>query len=158
MKGGVAAVDRAATNSPINAGEETVDESPAYIRLSLTEGTFEIRGSEQFVGKQAERFESLIQDLLRRKPDALRAPMTEDAPIASATDTNDTDDANDAVTTYPKVFARKGDGFQITAKVPGSSNAEKTANIAMLLGLAFSLDAKGPVPAPVVQNAAKDHG
>lgn len=129
-----------------------MDEHAAYIRLSLTEGTFEIKGSEAFVAAQAERFEALIHELLQTKPEAL-LPRTEETPAQQ----NKSDAQQHPEQLYPRVFATAGEGFQITAKVPGTNNAEKTANIALLLALAEVLRGGTGVSASAVQQAAKDH-
>lgn len=130
-----------------------MSDAAAFIRLSLQEGAFEIQGSEEFVSTQAERFEDLIHELLKQDP-----AVFSDTGLREAEEPRTKEPGAEPDTAYPRVFSERGDGYAITAKIPGNSNAEKMANIGLLLGLANRMKGRDQVDASVVRDACEEHG
>lgn len=131
-------------------------DAEAYVRLSIHEGVLEISGPVGFVSDQVDRFEELI--LKFGEASAGTAPLRADPPAPPKTaPVSHGEDENKAEELYPDVFARRDDKLTIIGKLPGSTNADKMAQIGLLLGYGYDLEGQHIVDKDEVAQQAKDH-
>lgn len=101
----------------------------AKFRVSLTEGTLEIEGSESFVAEHLAKFEDTIQSRLgKARPVAALAAVAAPPPPLQEAHAASLETAGDLAEFYAVTDA----GIQILGTVPGTNNAEKTVNAAAI--------------------------
>lgn len=121
----------------------------ARIKLSISEGTFEIEGSETFVSKQLEAFGDVIKKALseakaKSKPKEKPDPGT-DATILI----NDGD--------YSGVFEIHEGSIKVLSDIPGEDNKEKTVNAGLLAAFARGTEGTDTVGFDEVREICKLH-
>lgn len=121
----------------------------AKIKLSITDGTFEIEGPEAFVSKQLEVFGDIIKKALsgpKAKP--LNPPKSEDGG-----GTSDTGDQGD----YSRVFEIHDGAVKILSDIPGENDKQKTVNAALLAAFAKATAGEDTVMFDEVREICKQH-
>jgi len=99
----------------------------ARIEVSLTEGRFEVVGSENFVKEQTETLKNYVVENMKRIPlQQKHADPTEPSEIESL------DTAEDGQSDLEYIFEEDEGAIRILADLPGNTNAEKTVNAALL--------------------------
>ena len=101
----------------------------AKFSFSLSEGTFEVEGSETFVSAQIERFAEAIQANL--KTPRLQ-PSLKDNPNKPGEDRRGGTPSTPNRPELDEIFAPTEDSVQILKNIPGDSKADKTLNAAKL--------------------------
>lgn len=138
-----------------------MQDSPTRFALSIPNGQFEVTGSEEFVDKQVERFESLIRTLLDRSQGEGSADGSRGN---GAIDGNPVPpngrggDAASALTSLENVFALADDKIQILKDLPGSGKAQKTVNAALLTTYANTLRGADEVSFDTIREMCEAHG
>lgn len=101
----------------------------AKIHLSLNSGTFEISGSEEFVSQQIENFKDLILDSIKNRQSSqtsLEKPNTEHKALEAEATPRET------TKSYNRVLHIEDKDIRIIKKIPGTNNASKTVNTALV--------------------------
>lgn len=115
------------------------------------DGVLQIEGSEDFVSQQIARLE----------PHIIRAFESRDSnspKVVKATNkTGAIDGQITEINAYEQLFAQNGDKIQILKNIPGSNNAQKTVNIALLLAYANKLLGVDVISSDLVRDACKSH-
>ena len=101
----------------------------AKVHLSLRDGTFEISGSENFVSKQIENFKDLILE-------SIKTPTTPPQSVEKSSSEPSSQEGNYNSAPTAKVYNRvlhiEDKSVRIIKKVPGTNNAKKTVNTALI--------------------------
>lgn len=106
----------------------------AKLRFSLTEGVFEISGSELFVSQQIENFkESIAQTLITLNTTIPSSPHTISAapPAAPALPAGAKSEHGFDIKSFPRVLHIEGKDVKVIKKMPGTNNAKKSVNTAL---------------------------
>ena len=119
-----------------------MSDSAARIRVSLSDGSFEIEGSEEFVSKQSDVYKDLITK-------ALQNPST----FRKANGVIDTEDQKDK--DYGNVFHRDGANVKVLADLPGKSQKGKTISAALIA--LFAMGDNAEVAFNAVRKICEDH-
>jgi len=122
----------------------------ARIRLSLSEGTFEIEGSEDFVTKQIEAFGDVIKGALTSPPATMSYPAT-GVPHGGPKGI-DSDPA-----AYANVFSVAEGVVTILVDLPGESKREKAVSACLLAAYAKSLAGADSLSTDEVRAICKHH-
>lgn len=113
----------------------------ASISINLNEGNINISGSEEFVGKNMERVFSFVERANNIKKTKTKESGKASSELVQKAETNDKDQ-NDSESATDKDKYKKlgiysvdaGDGtISIHRKIPGSNNAEKMKNVALIV-------------------------
>lgn len=138
-----------------------MSENNAKIRISLKDGEFELSGSELFVSQQIDSFRELIVDSLKDKQFELKTPeSTEPAQISSPSNTTDAIPESGGLTAkdHPRIFHVEEDKINIIQKAPGSNNAKKSVNTALLYLWATKSIGVNEVTYSEVRDLCKEQG
>ena len=109
--------------------------SEAKLHLSLTDGVFEISGSELFVSQQIENFKEIILEALQNRGSQ--------QPVATSTENDDSPPAAAKLPegaksehgfdnkSFPRVLQIEDKSVRIIKRMPGANNAKKSLNTAL---------------------------
>ena len=114
----------------------------ARLRVSLTEGSFEVEGSEDFVKEQSEVYKELIKKSLKQAPAA--------PPPANQHGTKPQTNVDSG-----NVVHVEGGTVRVLVSLPGGSQRAKTVNAGLLALYAMGEDAE--IPFDVVRNICIEH-
>lgn len=101
----------------------------AKIHLSLRDGTFEISGSENFVSQQIENFKDLILESIKTPSSP---PHNIEKPSFQHTSHDGDHNSAPTMKSYNRVLHIEDKSVKIIKKVPGTNNAKKTLNTALI--------------------------
>lgn len=138
-----------------------MSDNNAKIRISLKDGEFELSGSELFVSQQIDSFRELIVDSLKDKQFDLKTPNDSAPPLLTEPAETPTDESkNDEISAreYPRIFHVEEDKISIIKKAPGSNNAKKSVNTALLYLWATKSIGVNEVTYSEVRDLCKEQG
>lgn len=122
----------------------------AKVHISLVEGILQIEGSEDFVSQQIARLGPHIIGAFENR-EVTKAPIKSEQIISiEKSSANSLDE-------YQNLFAINGSKVQILKSIPGTSNSQKTVNIALLLSYAHALLGSDSISSKVVSETCKSH-
>ena len=123
----------------------------AKIHISLTEGILQLEGSETFVAQQIALLEPHIIKAFENKGALQQKNANPHSPPTKPIQTNNLDQ-------FDNLFAENGGEIQLLKDIPGSNNAQKTINAALLLTYANELAGNGTsLPSEVIRKICKAH-
>lgn len=107
------------------------------VSISISEGKFEIKGSEEFVSKQIENLKDIIEKSLNESNQSSKKIKVAEKNEATLNPTNSSISESDSSSSefeekYADIYAIDGDDVIIVADVPGSSSSAQTLNVAIL--------------------------
>lgn len=106
----------------------------ARVKFSFSEGLLEVEGSEGFVAAQLQKLEPILEKYLSQP-----APSNQKVNGREPAAKNAQGDSGGRLTDYENLFALADGKIQILKDIPGSSKANKTVNVALLLAFANQL-------------------
>lgn len=116
-----------------------MENNQAKITISLTDGKFEISGSELFVTQQIENFKHLIEKSFNDFESIPKKVKTEN-PINSSSKVEeieiDTKTEESIADIHPTIFALDNGKVNIICDIPGNTDSKKTLNVALLYAYA----------------------
>ena len=129
----------------------------AKIIISVTEGKFEISGSEEFVTKQIENF----KDLITKSVGSIPTPnKTVQQPIqtnnSERTETNN--GGTNGLDKYPDIYALDGEDIKVICDIPGSNVAKQAYCAALLLAFGKKQLGHDEVLVEEIKEICKSHG
>lgn len=145
-------------------------QSDARFHISLSGGTFDVSGSEEFVREQMKQHEGVIEVLLDKlkqsAPGGTHPPMRsehrEETEKSDAGTGNGKEAAGrtdgDAADAYPNVFSISEDEIRIIADLPGANDSVKTVNAALLFLLAKESIGEKRADFSEIQEVCRSHG
>ncbi|MEM6270043.1 MAG: hypothetical protein AAF998_11440 [Bacteroidota bacterium] len=137
-------------------------DNEARIKISLSEGKFEISGSEGFVDKQFDKLQGLIEKRLEKAPVLPVKPKNEKPAKgtenpAIVTETTHTENGLDQ---YDHIFVDDDDEdrIRIVVEIPGKNKVEKTQNAALIYAFANLQKGIKDVSISEIRAVCKHHG
>ena len=131
-----------------------MENDKAKIIISVSEGKFEISGSEKFVSTQIENFKDLIIKSVNRLQTAPKAKSEDqqhsDIPESSSSSSPDILD--------PDIFVEDEELIKIICDLPGKGKAEQTLNAALLYAQARTLQGQETANVEEIRTICSDHG
>jgi hypothetical protein len=116
-----------------------MSETSARLRISMKDGEFELAGSELFVTQQIENFKELIVESLKKNPlDFNNQNETQSSGLLIAEGVINNDNKNIppagelSASSFERVFHVDNGQIKIIKKAPGSNDAKKTVNVALI--------------------------
>lgn len=110
--------------------------SEAKLHLSLSDGVFEISGSELFVSQQIDNFKEIILEALQNnknitEPTSLHNDEPDAPPAADKLPAGGKSEHGFDQKSFPRVLHIEDKEVKIIKRMPGTNNAKKTVNTAL---------------------------
>ena len=130
-------------------------EEKAKIIISVSEGKFEISGSEKFVSTQIENFKELITKSVNQpkivQPKATAIPEMEIEPASPPSSIQSNTNLDDSI------YVEDEDLIRIICDIPGKTNAEKTLDVALLYANARKIQGQENTIVEEIKTVCSNH-
>lgn len=129
-----------------------MNEATAKIRISISEGLIEIEGAESFVSSQTAILHPFIESIFKSRglgsDQGRPGGLPTDPPAPEGPEQNGS-------TKYQNIIEESDGTIHILKAVPGSNNAQKMVNVAMLLALGYSSIGTTSITSNTIRSACK---
>tara|TARA_R110002096_G_scaffold436009_1_gene665083 strand:- start:58335 stop:58877 length:543 start_codon:yes stop_codon:yes gene_type:complete len=126
--------------------------SEAKLHLSISEGVFEISGSELFVSQQIENFRDIILKGL------MDTKSIEENTLTLKPNENTDSVKKENCKNYPNIFHIEENEVKIIKKMPGNNNAKKSVNTALAYLMAMRTLGVDEVPVQDIREQCQEQG
>jgi hypothetical protein len=136
-----------------------VEAKNARFSISISEGRFEIEGTEEFVQKHLDGFKEHVEKSLQRMVESskLLAPAAGNPAGKQAVVATTIADPS-GLAGYEYLFTKVDDKIQILKPLPGTNKKEKTISAALLVALAHRIVGVEPVSFDAIREVCKGDG
>nr|WP_321411908.1 hypothetical protein [uncultured Allomuricauda sp.] len=131
-------------------------EEKAKIVISLSEGKFEISGSEKFVNAQIENFKELITKSVNQPKPVPQKPPTKTESVNTTQDTSATSKSNSDLD--DSIYVEDDELIRIICDIPGKTKAEQTLNAALLYANARKIQGQETANVEEIKKVCANHG
>lgn len=137
-----------------------MENNQAKITISLTEGKFEISGSELFVTQQIENFKSLIEQTLTEVENnttpSTKSSTKNESPKSSEIPKSKSEGS--IADLHPTIYAIDNEQINIICDIPGSTDSKKALNVALLFSYGQKSQGIGESSVEDIRAICKMHG
>lgn len=136
-----------------------MSENSAKISISVSEGKFEISGSEKFVSEQIENFKDLITKSVSNIPKK-ETVVREHSQNHSGSTSQEipSKKENKSLDNYDEIYVEDEEVLKIICDIPGSSTSKKTLNAALLYAYGKKLQGDEVADVEEIREVCRNHG